>query len=156
MPPITPTNGESSVPPTSPINIVPPTTPTTNVELNTTTSFHFNDPIHTQEKGTGATSVGNVVGMGQTNDVVGNVLVGEEMKRKKEKKEKELGGEKKTRRKDKKKENELQRQEKELRRHKKELQNKSTLETLVKQTFDIFVAIINKQKLKGWFQGGCA
>ncbi len=76
---------------------VPPTTPTTNVEVKTTTSFHFHDPIWTHENGVGTTFANDVVGMGQANDVVGNVLVGEEMKRKN--KEKELGGEKEVKKK---------------------------------------------------------
>jgi hypothetical protein len=57
--------------------------------VNTTTSFHSNNPIWTQEKGIGATFTNDVVGMGQANDMANSVLVGEKMKQKK-KKEKEF------------------------------------------------------------------
>ncbi len=77
----------------------------------------------------------NVVGMGQANDMASNVLEGEKMKQKK-KNEKEFQRVKKRQGKKKKKE--------------KELQNKNTLETLLKEVFDFFWQITYKQKLKGW------
>ncbi len=61
----------------------------------------------------------------------------EEMKQKKK-----LRGEKQAREKNKK--------EKELWKHNKKLQNKNTLEALLKEASDLFWQIKNKQKLKGW------
>lgn len=69
----------------------------------------------------------DVIGVGQTNDMLNIVLMSEEMKRKIK-----LKGEKKAREKNNK--------DKELWRLNKELQNKNTLEALVKETFDLFYA----------------
>lgn len=69
------------------------------------------------------------MGVGQTNDMLNTVLMSEEMKRKIK-----LKGEKKAREKNNK--------EKELWRLNKELQNKNTLEALVKETFDLFKEVV--------------
>ncbi len=67
------------------------------------------------------------MGVGLTNDMLNTVLMSEEMKWKIK-----LKGEKKAREKNNK--------EKELWRLNKELQNKNTLEALVKETLDLFLA----------------
>lgn len=69
------------------------------------------------------------MGVGQTNDMLNTVLMSEEMKR-----TIKLKGEKKAREKNNK--------EKELWRLNKELQNKNTLEALVKETFDLFKEVV--------------